>query len=167
VGGRIQVSRELGPVPVPARVLNEMRGHALETLPEECCGLLVGEAPGRFREAHRCRNEMTRLHRQDPHAWPRDGSQAFHMNEGDCLRIQQHADAAGWLVTGVYHSHVEAGAYFSALDQQYAGQRLFPFPGVAHFVLSVVERRVRDVAAFRWCEERGAFEGRPVLPEGP
>jgi proteasome lid subunit RPN8/RPN11 len=167
VGERIQVSRDLGPIPVPARVLNEMRGHALETLPEECCGLLVGEALGRFREAHRCRNEMTRLHRQDPEAWPRDGSQAFHMNEADCLRIQHHADAAGLLVTGVYHSHVEAGAYFSALDQQFAGQPLFPFPRADHFVLSVVESRVREVAVFRWSGERGAFEGRPVLPEAP
>jgi proteasome lid subunit RPN8/RPN11 len=164
VSGRIEVNRSLPPVSMPARLLNELRSHALETWPEECCGLLVGDAPGRFESAHRCRNDMTRLHRQDPITWPRDGTKAFHMNEIDYLRVREQAEASGERVTGVYHSHVDAGAYFSELDQVYVRQPLFPFPDAQHIVLSVLEGRVRDVALFRIDAGSGRFEGRSVVP---
>lgn len=161
----IHVRRDLPPRAIPVRILNELGGHALDTHPEECCGLLVGSAEGRFEEVHRCRNEMTRLHRQDPTAWPRDGERAFHMNESDYLRAQQQAEAAGRLVTGVYHSHVDAGAYFSEMDQTFVRQPLFPFPDVEHVVLSIVGRRVLEVASFRWDPQADRFEGRLVVPE--
>jgi proteasome lid subunit RPN8/RPN11 len=169
VSGRIEVNRSLAPVCMPARLLNELRSHALEARPEECCGLLVGDAPGRFDAAHRCRNDMTRLHRQDPVTWPRDGTKAFHMNEIDYLRVRDQAEAAGRSVTGVYHSHVDAPAYFSELDQRYARQPLFPFPEACHLVLSVVEGRVRETALFHVDATTGGIEGRAVvpLPEGP
>jgi [CysO sulfur-carrier protein]-S-L-cysteine hydrolase len=165
VTARVQVRRDLPPRRVPVRILNEMGGHALETHPEECCGLLVGRAERLFEEVHRCRNEMTRLHQQDPQAWPRDGRSAFHMNETDYQRVQHHADTTGRRVTGVYHSHVDAGAYFSELDQDFVRQPLFPFPHVEHFVLSVLDRKVHEVAAFRWDAAASRFEGRLVRPE--
>lgn len=164
MSGRIEVNRSLPPVCMPARLLNELRSHALETWPEECCGLLVGRAPGRFEAAHRCRNDMTRLHRQDPETWPRDGTKAFHMNEIDYLRVREQAEAAGRRVTGVYHSHVDAAAYFSELDQVYVRQPLFPFPEAQHIVLSLLEGRVREVALFRAEGGAGRFEGRSVVP---
>jgi proteasome lid subunit RPN8/RPN11 len=142
-----------------------MRTHALETLPEECCGLLLAGG-GRVVEAQRCRNDMTMLHQHEPHHYTRDGRTAFHMNEADCLRIQKYADEAGLEVVGVYHSHVDAGAYFSALDQQFASRELFPFPDAAHFVLSVVEQSVREVAMFTHAPDGERFEGRTVRFEG-
>jgi len=147
------------------RVLNEMRGHALETLPEECCGLLVGGKPGHFEEVYRCRNDMTRLHQQDPVTYPRDGRRAFHMSELDYARIDRHAAARGGRVTGVYHSHVEAGAYFSEMDQKFVLDPLFPFPEAEHVVLAVVDGVVREMAAFRWAPDCKRFEGRSVVPE--
>lgn len=168
MSGRIEVNRAIPPIAVPARVWNELRSHALETLPEECCGLLVGSAPGRYEHAFRCRNEMTRLHREDPVAHPRDGTQAFHMNERDYMRIQEQADELGAFVTGVYHSHVGVGAYFSELDQRFALQPLFPFPRADHVVISVLEQGVRDVAAFRRVGEEGeTFVGHPMAAEAP
>ncbi len=165
--GRIQVNRTQPPVKVPARVWNELRSHALETRPEECCGLLLGEAPGRFDQALRCRNEMTRMHREDPVAFPRDGTEAFHMNEMDYLRIQEEAEQEGLRVTGVYHSHVGVGAYFSELDQAFAVQPLFPFPDADHVVISVEEQRVRELAVFRRVAGEVGFEGRALAPEAP
>jgi [CysO sulfur-carrier protein]-S-L-cysteine hydrolase len=167
VTARIHASRDLPRRVIPVRILNEMHGHALEVHPEECCGLLVGRAEGRFEEVHRCRNDMTRLHELDPATWPRDGRLAFHMNEIDYQRVLKQAEAAGRLVTGVYHSHVEAGAYFSELDQEFVCQPLFPFPDVEHVVLSVVEGRVLETAVFRWDPRGERFEGRLVAPEAP
>jgi proteasome lid subunit RPN8/RPN11 len=144
-----------------------MGSHARETLPEECCGLLVGPGPGRFEEIHRCRNDMTLLHQRDRASYPRDGTRAFHMSEIDYARIQQYAEERGGRVTGVYHSHVEAGAYFSEMDQQFVLQPLFPFPDAEHFVLAVADRKVREVAAFRWLPDQERFIGRPVAAEAP
>jgi adenylyltransferase/sulfurtransferase len=167
VSGPVEVDPKLAPVVIPGRLLNEIYTHALESLPEECCGLLSGKGPGRFDAIHRCRNEMTRLHRQDPVAYPRGGERAFHMNEFDYVRVQRDAEAAGARVTGVYHSHVEAGAYFSDDDQESALQELYPFPKVDHIVIAVMDHAVREVAAFRWVPEERRFEGRTLVVEGP
>jgi len=148
-------------------VWNELRGHALETIPEECCGLLLGKTAGRYEMAIRCRNEMTRLHQEDPISHPRDGREAFHMNEMDYVRIQQQAEDEDVQVTGVYHSHVGAGAYFSELDRAFALQPLFPFPAADHVVISVALQRVRELAVFRRLGATGSFEGRVLAPEAP
>ncbi len=167
MSGHVEVNPKLASVVVPGRLLNEICTHALESHPEECCGLLTGKREGRFDAVHRCRNEMTRLHRQDPVAHPRGGERAFHMNEYDYMRVQEEADAAGRRVIGVYHSHLEAGAYFSEDDQKSALQELYPFPKVDHIVISVVDRAVKEVAAFRWVPGAGCFEGRTLMVESP
>lgn len=167
MSGRIDVNRTLPPVVVSARVLNALCEHARETHPEECCGLLTGPAAGCFEEVHRCRNEMTRLNRRDPAAYPRSGEKAFHMNEGDVLRVAGEAESRRWLVTGVYHSHADAGAYFSELDQEFARQPGFPFPHAEHVVISVLEGLVGEAAVFRRIDEPPGFEGRLLRGEAP
>jgi len=167
VSGRIDVDRTLAPVVMSARLLNALCVHARETHPEECCGLLTGRAAGSFEIAHRCRNEMTRLHRRDPRAHTRDGKTAFHMNEGDVLRVAEEAEAKRWLVTGVYHSHADAGPYFSELDQEFARQPGFPFPLAQHVVISLLDGMVGEAAVFRRIEELPGFEGRMLIGGAP
>jgi adenylyltransferase/sulfurtransferase len=163
---RIEVNSELPPLAIEGRVLNEMYAHARETWPEECCGLITGDPSMQYQEVHRCRNEMTRLHRADPAGYPRDGRRAFHMNELDYVRVRDLAQDRGQWVTAVYHSHVGSGAYFSELDQEYAEQELFPFPSADHIVIAVLERRVSEVALFRRGRGGIGFLGRAVVP-GP
>ncbi len=167
MSGRIEVSRSVSPVTMSARLYNELGEHARETHPEECCGLLTGSAPGRYERVHRCRNEMTKLHQQDPISFPRDGRMAFHMSEADYLRVQKEADVRGQPVTAVYHSHADAGAYFSELDQGFASQRAFPFPEAHHIVISVVDGLLKETAVFRRVESPLGFEGRVLVPEAP
>ncbi len=109
---------------------------------------------------------MTKLHQQDPGTFPRDGRKAFHMSEIDYLRVQKLADERGHRVTAVYHSHADAGAYFSELDQDYARQPAFPFPEADHIVVSVVDGLYREAAIFRQTEA-GRFEGRSLISEAP
>jgi proteasome lid subunit RPN8/RPN11 len=116
---RVEIDHSQAPVRMPAQILHELCQHALETLPEECCGLLVGNSLERYRRVVRCRNEMTARHQ------------------------------AGELVTAVYHSHVGAGAYLSEMDLAYAENRFFPFPKADQIVLPVYDRTVRDAAVFR------------------
>ncbi len=144
-----------------------MCSHALETQPEECCGLLTGSESDRFVSVYRCRNEMTMKHQSDATAYPRDGTQAFFMNESDLMKSQQDAESRGQRVTAVYHSHVDAGAYFSEMDQEYARHVLFPFPDAAHIVIAVWERRVARVGIFEREVGTDAFAGCAVEAQAP
>ena len=157
---RVEIDHSLAPVSMPARILHELCQHAIETLPEECCGLLVGNSLERYRRLVRCRNEMTARHNQDPTVYPRDGRAAFYMSEHDYLNGWRDAEEAGETVTAVYHSHVGTGAYLSALDLAYAQNPFFPFPEADQIVLPVYERIVGDVAVFR--RQNDGYAGHPV-----
>lgn len=156
--GRIEIDGELSQLAIPPFLWNELCAHAVETLPEECCGLIGGDEEVQFHSVYRCRNDMTQRHRSDPESFPRDGATAFFMNESDYLTAIDLAEAKGERITAIYHSHVGAGAYFSELDQVFATQQLFPFPEAHHFVVSVLEDSVREIASFHWQDER--FVGR-------
>jgi len=164
---RIDVNPGLPPVPIAAALLNEICAHALEADPEECCGLVTGDAACRFARVHRCRNEMTALHRREPARWPRDGREAFHMNELDYLKVLDEATARGERVTAVYHSHVGPGAYFSETDQEFAAAPAFPFPGADHIVVAVFGGSVLGHGAFSQVAGGSVFFGRQLVAEGP
>jgi proteasome lid subunit RPN8/RPN11 len=77
------------------------------------------------------------------------------------LRIGQ-LEGQGFAVAVIYHSHIDAGAYFSETDRR---QALFGdepmYPGVAYVVASVrgsaTGPAVDDTAAFRWDAGRRDF----------
>ena len=150
---------------LPAEIWHELCQHALECLPEECCGLIVGDDAQRYRRRVKCANDMTKLHRQDPETFPRDGQSAFYMNEAEYLRARDEAEAAGQRVTAVYHSHVGYAAYLSEMDLDYAEHDLFPFPDADQIVLSVFDRKVGDPALFRRTPD--GFVGHRVERAGP
>ncbi len=158
--GRIHLDARLPALSVTAAALNEMAGHARETFPEECCGLVSGDETSRFRHVHRCRNEMTRMHQDDPVAHPRDGLQAFYMNEHDYLAASRQAESLGEEVTAVYQSHPVMGVYFSELYQVFAAQYLCPFPDADHIVISIHDGKV-EVGLFQ--RSAGGFVGRVLL----
>ena len=162
---RVDVDASLPPVALPGRILNELCAHALETLPEECCGLILGQGAARYGRLVRCRNEMTRRHLADPLTHPRDGGAAFWMNEGDYAHAL--AEAAGDPVTAVYHSHVDVGAYLSELDLEYAEHALFPFPTADQIVIAVHERRVVGLGLYQREDATKPFTGRNVVSAAP
>jgi adenylyltransferase/sulfurtransferase len=159
---RIEVDLALAPVLMPAALLNEVFAHAREADPEECCGLITGPDEGSYRHVVRCRNDMTLWHQRDSVTYPRDGRQGFYMNEQDYLRAEDEAGARGERILCVYHSHVECGAYFSEMDQDFAEQPLFPFPDADHLVVAVIGGKVVDQALFRREPGGGRFVGRAV-----
>lgn len=162
---RIDMEDARPPLLVSGRLLNELCAHARETQPEECCGLITGDEEHRFRTIYRCRNEMTRLNGADPERYPRDGTKAFYMNETDYLKASENAEARGESVTAVYHSHVDAGVYFSEMDQEFAEHKLFPFPDVAHIVIAVDEGPVPRCGIFERSTQGAPFTGRKLEAE--
>jgi proteasome lid subunit RPN8/RPN11 len=98
-----------GAVQIPAAVLDDVVAHARETLPDECCGLLVGE-PASVVRAVRARN-LTPSPRR------------YLIDPADHFAAIRDARADGLAVVGAYHSHPGAPSEPSRQD---LAEALFP-----------------------------------------
>lgn len=135
--------------------LREIRDHAVTEYPRESCGVILAR-PG-DRRLIRCRNVQDDLHRRDPERYPRDARTAYYIDPADLLRIGR-LEGEGFGVAVIYHSHVDAGAYFSETDRRQALVAGEPaYPDAIYIVTSVVEGRADAVAAFRWQPSRQDF----------
>jgi proteasome lid subunit RPN8/RPN11 len=139
---------------VTGEELHRIRAQAEAEYPAECCGVvLVREGSPGERLLVPCRNVQDEYHAKDPEKYPRDSRTAYHMDPRDLLRIGR-TEGDGYRVRTLYHSHIDAGAYFSETDKQNAliqGEPLYP--EAAYVVLSVVEGKVAAAAAFAWHPE--------------
>ena len=133
---------------VTAEELEAIRRQAVEEYPHESCGVVLEQ--GRLRRIVRCRNIQDTLHAKDPQRHPRDARTAYFIDPQDLLRIGR-LEGEGFAIAVIYHSHVDAGAYFSPTDRQQALIGGEPtYPEATYLVTSVVGGRVEAVAAFRW-----------------
>ncbi|HJL17283.1 MAG TPA: Mov34/MPN/PAD-1 family protein [Sandaracinaceae bacterium LLY-WYZ-13_1] len=127
-------------------VLEAIEAHALECYPSESCGFVAGptdDAP-LLDEATRETNEADKYHRLDPETFPRTSRTYFKINELRAARAFEAGEKAGRPIKVIYHSHCDAGAYFSDEDAAtFAadGQLMWP---CAFLVVSVEDGRVRD-----------------------
>ena len=130
---------------------SRIQAQALAEYPSECCGVVMerpGASPERLLLA--CRNIQNELHAKDPTRHPRDARTAYYIDPRDLIAMGRH-EAQGFRVLTIYHSHIDAGAYFSPTDRANALINGEPaYPDAVYLVLSVVERRVAEVGVFRW-----------------
>ena len=135
--------------------LRAVAAHAVAEYPRESCGVILTR--GDERRLVGCRNVQDDLHRRDPVRYPRDARTAYYIDPGDLLRIGR-LEGEGFAVAVIYHSHVDAGAYFSETDRRQALVAGEPaYPEAAYVVTAVVSGRVDAVAAFRWDAARRDF----------
>lgn len=136
----------MGDLVVDPAVLADVEAHALAEYPSEACGLLFGPAaePGLVDAGRREPNEADKYHRLDPERFPRTSRTYFKMNELRAARSFDEGARSGRPVKVVYHSHCDAGAYFSQEDAATfasEGQLMWP---CAFLVVSVVSGEVRE-----------------------
>ena len=135
----------------------QIQAHALAEYPAESCGVIVTR--GEERRLLACRNAQNDLHARDPERYPRDARTAYYIDPADLLRIGR-LEGEGFSVAVIYHSHVDAGAYFSETDRRNAMLGDEPcYPGATYVVTSVMQGRVNAMAAFRWDPARREFAG--------
>jgi proteasome lid subunit RPN8/RPN11 len=142
-----------------------IRRQAEAEYPGECCGvvLLGGGTPSK-RILFPCRNIQNELHAKDPGRHPRDARTAYYIAPEHLLKIAR-LESEGLRVSTIYHSHVDAGAYFSETDKRQAAPAGEPlYPDAAYLVVSVVAGKAAGAAAFRWDPARRDFL--PVPLEG-
>jgi proteasome lid subunit RPN8/RPN11 len=146
------------PVILTGHELDAIRAQAVEEYPEECCGVILSR--GAERRFFRCRNAQNQKHAEDPQAFPRDARTAYYLHDDDrfaMIRLERD----GFVPAVIYHSHIDAGAYFSETDKRQASLDGEPhYPDAIYVVVSVVGGQLAAVNAFRW--HPGARDFLPV-----
>ena len=133
-----------GDLVIARAVLDDLHAHALETYPSESCGFVAGPAaePALLDASIRLANEADKYHALDPERFPRSSRTYFKINELKAARAFDEGEAAQRPIKVIYHSHCDAGAYFSAEDAAtFAADGTLMWP-CAFIVTSVVERKV-------------------------
>ncbi len=135
-----------GDLSISRALLDEIESHARESFPSECCGFIAGPADQTkaLAKAFREENEADKYHRLDPETFPRTSNTYFKINELRAVRAFDEGEKAGQPIKVIYHSHCDAGAYFSEEDAATfasGGELMWP---VAFLVVSVLEGEVAD-----------------------
>jgi proteasome lid subunit RPN8/RPN11 len=123
-------------------VLTKIVAHAMEDLPNECCGLLIGTADI-VEDASRARN--TKRSRTK-----------FQVEPADHFAAIRRARAAGFEIVGAYHSHPSGPSGPSETDRV----RLTD-PSMFHVIISLAHG-TRTVRAFRLTD--GNFSPLELVP---
>jgi len=94
---------------VPGRIRDAVLAHAAFCAPEEACGLLAGDNEGNLRMAYCLTNvQHSRF--------------AYTVEPEEHFRALRHAEANGWELVGVFHSHPYSEAYPSGTDRRLASE---------------------------------------------
>lgn len=145
---------------IPAKYLEKIRTQAQRDYPHETCGILIGPKNQKelVTEIYPCRNVQDEYRAQDPATFPRDSRTAYFIDPRDLFRIQKEAREKGCAMRVIYHSHVEAGAYFSEEDRRIALSEGGPaYPGVSYLVISVRGGKAGEISLFSWDESTQTF----------
>jgi [CysO sulfur-carrier protein]-S-L-cysteine hydrolase len=137
ISGELEISRD---------VLAELHAHALTAYPSESCGFVSGPAddPALLDASVRQENEADKYHALDPVTFPRTSRMYFKINEMRAARAFEQGELAGRPIKVIYHSHCDAGAYFSREDAAtFAVDNTLMWP-CAFIVVSVQQGKVAD-----------------------
>lgn len=94
---------------MPRQIHAAIVAHAEACAPEEACGLLAGDESGNLTMAY-C---LTNIE-HSPVAYTVDPEEHF--------RAMRHAEANGWQLVGVFHSHPRSEPFPSATDLRLAAE---------------------------------------------
>jgi proteasome lid subunit RPN8/RPN11 len=138
---------------IPDDMMEEIREHAEAAYPEECCGVVTAsaDAPDELARVRRCKNSQDQFHKLDPHTFPRTNRNAYFMDPKDLLAIERECRERDERVRIIYHSHPDAGAYFSEEDRRCAVVDGAPLhPAVDYLVVSVRDGKAGESELFMW-----------------
>jgi len=141
-------------VTIPPAILSKVIAHTEAEYPHEACGVLLSRG-GQW-QVRQMSNAYDRYHAMDPLRFPRTSRTAYLFDPKEWLQLSTETDANGEQIACVYHSHVDAGAYFSAEDRAMAAPDGEPvLPSTAYLVVSVAAGKAAAAKLFWW--ESGDF----------
>jgi proteasome lid subunit RPN8/RPN11 len=148
-----------GDLEIDRSVLQQIEDHARQSYPSESCGFVLGpvEQPAWLDEMRREANEADKYHRLDPETFPRTSRTYFKINELRASRTFEQGQKQGRPVKVIYHSHCDAGAYFSDEDAAtFCSGGVLMWP-CAFLVVSVRDGEVDDRRLWVHDPQSGGF----------
>jgi proteasome lid subunit RPN8/RPN11 len=127
-------------VVIAQSVADEIREHAAETYPNECCGALFG--------SERAIKTMLRLPNQTAEG-PRN---RFLVLPADYRAAEERASEINLALIGFYHSHPDHPARPSRYDLDHA------WPFFVYVIVTVRNGEARDMTSWRLRDDRSAFD---------
>jgi proteasome lid subunit RPN8/RPN11 len=118
----------------------EIRRHATEAYPNECCGALIA-ANGAIVEAYRLPNTTSEGPRR-----------RFRIGPDDYRLAEARARERSGNLAGFYHSHPDHPARPSQHDLEHA------WPNLTYVIVAVQEGTPADLRSWRLLEDRSGFE---------
>ena len=125
---------------VAPEVLDEVRRHASETYPYECCGALIAVA-GRITEAFRL-----------PNTTAAGARRRFRISPSDYRLAEQHAQDQHGSLAGFYHSHPDHPARPSAHDLEQA------WPNFSYIIIAVAAGVPGEITSWHLRDDRSGFD---------
>jgi proteasome lid subunit RPN8/RPN11 len=118
----------------------EIRKHAVETYPNECCGALIAEH-GAIVEAYRL-----------PNTTAEGARRRFFIGPNDHRLAEARARERRGELAGFYHSHPDHPARPSQTDLEAA------WPNLTYIIVAVAQGTPADLKSWRLREDRSGFE---------
>ena len=153
-----------GQLTITAEVMAAIQAHALDCYPSESCGFISGpsEDVALLDAAVRETNEADKFHKLDPETFPRTSTTYFKINELRAARAFDEGTAAGRPIKVIYHSHCDAGAYFSKEDAAtFASDNTLMWP-CAFIVVSVMKGELSETKLWVHTPGTDEFEESPL-----
>ena len=142
---------------LPTILSTEVEAHGIRAYPDECVGALIGSF-----DPERRTFVVEQLFPIDNR---KAGSEVreFSVDPRDYLRAEEAAKEAGKRLVGFYHSHPDAGVYFSETDLRFA------WPNFVYIIVSIQGHdgppRAAEIGAFVLADS-GADSSREQLSIG-
>ncbi|HCL82977.1 MAG TPA: hypothetical protein DIC22_03325 [Chitinophagaceae bacterium] len=135
---------------IESNPLDQMKAHAVQMFPDECCGFLFG-----YEQNDRTRTVSTI---RDVHnAKPGDKSRRFEITAKDYMLAEKFAVENELLLLGIYHSHPNHPAIPSEHD------RVAAQPYFSYIIISVMQGRIDHIRSWR-LNEASQFEEERFSP---
>lgn len=145
-------------------ILDRVVADAIAHYPDESCGILVGaKGQNSVSEFHPCRNIYDEMHARYPETYPRTARSAYLIDPKEQQRLFAEAEKKELEVKVLYHSHIDHDAYFSEEDQLVAAPWGEPsYPGISYLVVSVWDKRLKEMNEYCWEDEKKDFLKRRI-----
>jgi proteasome lid subunit RPN8/RPN11 len=125
---------------IAPEALEEVRRHAIETYPDECCGALIASG-GRIVEAFRL-----------PNTTGAGARRRFLISPSDYRLAEQRAQTQQGTLAGFYHSHPDHPARPSPHDLEQA------WPNLTYVIVAVAAGAPGEITSWRLRDDRSAFD---------
>jgi proteasome lid subunit RPN8/RPN11 len=131
--------------------LAKIYAHGEQAYVEECCGMLIGEAPESGGDVVISEIVAAENEREDSR------HNRYVISPQALLKTQRSARERGLEILGYYHSHPDHPAQPSDFDREHA------WPGTSYMIISVIKGRVVDGRSWRLTDDRSRFEEEDLL----